>query len=272
MSPVKEPSFFASEVRAANLSREFQRHAARQTGELKQWLISEWSDYLRLFDAAKDEIAIGEATPSYLWSASAADNIHARLPGAKIVMILRDPAERAYSHYLALVAEGLVRSSFADHIDRCERTGERCIGPWYPFLEVGLYYEQVRRYLDLFAREQIRIYWYEEAWSSPKQFLADLFRFLGVDPAFEPDFSVRSLERRTPRFAAARYLLKQADLLQPLSRAVPGRLRAAVFRSSPPPPMAACDRQRLVDYYAPDIRRLASLLGRDLDHWLRATV
>jgi hypothetical protein len=123
----------------------------------------------------------------------------------------------------------------------------------------------------LFARDQIRIYWYEEAWRDTKHFLTDLFGFLGVDPTFEPDLSVRSLERRTPRFAAARYLLKQADLLQPLSRAVPFRLRAA-FRSSPPPPMAAGDRQRLVDYYAPDIRRLASLLGRDLDHWLRATV
>ena len=73
--------------------------------------------------------------------------------------------------------------------------------PAYPFLEIGLYYEQVKRYLERFPRERIRIYWYEEAWRQPGRLMADLFEFLGVDPAFQPDLSRRSLERRAPRLA-----------------------------------------------------------------------
>lgn len=270
MSPVKEPSFFAGEIRAENLSPEFRRHAARQSRDLHRWLVEDWAEYVRLFDGAKDEIAVGEATPSYLWSASAAANIHARLPAAKIVMILRDPAERAYSHYLALGTEGLIHSSFAGHIDRCAQGTTPEIGPYFPFLEVGLYCEQVKRYLARFPREAIRVYWYEEAWAAPRDFLRDLFEFLGVDPRWQPDLSLRSLERRAPRMAGARRILKKLDLLQPLSRMIPYRLRALAF--GPAPKMTARDRQFLVEYYREDMLALSALLDRDLTAWLRATV
>lgn len=271
MSPVKEPSYFAAEIRAENLSAEFRRHAARQSGDVNRWLIADWDAYQRLFEGAGESaVAIGEATPSYLWSATAAANIHERLPHAKIVMILRDPAERAYSHYLALVTEGLIAGSFRDHLEQCVRATAPWIGPWYPFLEVGLYSEQVRRFRERFPREAIRIYWYEEAWREPAAFLRNLFAFLGVDPAFPVDFSARSLERRAPRFQRIRHALKKHDMLQPLSRWVPAALRKAAFQAAPR--MTAEDRQWLVDYYRDDIRKLGALLDRDLGSWLRVTV
>ena len=264
MSPVKEPSFFASEIRIENLSLEFKRHAMKQSGELNRYLISDWGEYVKLFDGAGDVVAIGEATPSYLWSAAAAANIHARFPQAKIVMILRDPAERAYSYYLHLAAEGLTRCSLREHLTQCERAEKGAIGIWHPFLEVGLYYEQVKRYLDLFPRGHVRVFWYEERWE-----LADLLRFLGVDPSWQPDSPARSLPRRTPRMVSVRYLLKRLDLLEPLRRIIPRRLRPLAFNASAPPPMAAQDRRWLVDYYRDDVRQLASLMDRDLATWLR---
>src|ERR1044071_6899469 len=88
MSPVKEPCFFASEIRAENLSPVYLRHIQRQSRKWRNnlqaekssgpanWIVSEWSDYLRLFQNAGNESAIGEATVSYLWSQTAAENIY----------------------------------------------------------------------------------------------------------------------------------------------------------------------------------------------------
>ena len=286
MSPVKEPSYFASEIRAANLSEQFQRHVQKQTAELPKrlndglpvkplgWLAFEWEDYLRLFQGVRDETAIGDASASYLWSESAAQNIWARVPEARIVMILRDPAERAFSHYLHQLAVGLTRSSFREHIEACARGGHRTIGTLYPFLEIGLYHHQVKRYLERFPRDHIRIYWYEEDWQQPARMLADLFAFLGVDPAFQPDTSQKRLERRAPRLAGLSYFLKKYNVWYPLRAMVPARLRPslkkAAFRRGKSLTMDPKDRQYLVDYYREDILQLATLLDRDLSGWLRA--
>jgi hypothetical protein len=108
MSPIKEPSYFASELRPENFHSQFQLRMLREAENVRKYLagpmtekrfggpVVDWESYLRLFQNAREGQAIGEASASYLWSASAAGNISARIPGARIVMILRDPAERAY--------------------------------------------------------------------------------------------------------------------------------------------------------------------------------
>ena len=284
MSPVKEPSYFASEIRAENLSEPFLRHVRRQSRELGKvlddrgparplgWLALEWDNYMRLFQRAAGEVAIGEATPSYLWSESAPRNIRYRIPAAKIIMILRDPAERAFSQYLHQRAEGLTRFTFREQIEKRVHSGPK-ISVLYPFLEIGLYYGQVKRYLDLFPRENIRIYWYEEAWREPSRLLADVFEFLNVDPTFKSDTSRKSLERRAPRLAAVNYFLKKYDFLAPAKRLVPSSLRpslgALAFERGNSLVMDLQDRRHLIGYYREDIQKLAMLMDRDLSAWLR---
>jgi len=285
MSPVKEPCFFASELRIENLSRDFARHIRRQTRHLPGylgddlpvkplgWLVSEWGDYLRLFRKVRDEPAVGEATASYLWSETSAANIRARIPGARIVMILRDPAERAFSQYMHHLAEGFTRYTFREQIEKSARYGAPEISILHPFLEVGLYHRQVERYLRQFPRKNIRIYWYEEDWRQPKRMLGDLFAFLGVDPAFEPDLSHKSLAKRAPRVAAVHYVLKRSNIWPSVKGFVPpalrARLRTLAFRNGRRIVMDPKDRQFLIEYYHKDILGLSALLGKDLSHWLR---
>lgn len=285
MSPVKEPAYFASEVRAANLTPAFQRHLAIQTKSLPDrlqdgrpvkplgWLASEWEDYERLFQGVRGESAIGDASPIYLWSETAAKNIQARVPDARIVMILRDPAERAFSHYLHQLAVGFTRATFREHIEACARNEDRTISTLYPFLEIGLYYQQVKRFLDRFPQSHIRIYWYEEDWRQPARMLADLFAFLNVDADFQVDTSRKSLERRAPRMATLSYALKKYQVWYPLRSLVPKGLRPSLsrlaFRRGKSLTMQPADRQYLIDYYREDIGRLATLLDRDLSAWLQ---
>jgi len=170
MSPVKEPCYFASEVRLQHFSREFESHAKSSNRRLSKYLegpmagvdpggiVSNWEDYLKLFKNVAGEKAIGEASVCYLWSPTAASNIRARIPEAKILMILRDPAERAFSQYMQYAANGLVRRAFREQDESSAHNTRHEFNPLYPFLEYGQYYEQVKTYLDLFPRANVRIY------------------------------------------------------------------------------------------------------------------
>ena len=111
MSPIKEPSYFSLEARPENFAPEFQANMRRQMAQLSaceggsvqsrfQGFVAEWEGYLRLFARVTNETAIGEASVFYLWSKTAAQGIAERVPHARILLILRDPAERAFSQYL----------------------------------------------------------------------------------------------------------------------------------------------------------------------------
>jgi len=277
MSPIKEPSYFASEVCHENLSAAHRRYIRLTSGQHTDrppgWLFSSWEEYLQLYRRVRDESAVGEASVAYLWSETAAANIASRLPEAKIIIILRDPAERAFSQYLHQVAVGLVNGTFREHIEKCLRNREKIFSAYYPLLEVGLYHDQVKRYLDRFPRKDIRIYWYEEDWRRPEQLLADIFEFLGVDPSFPADTSRRKLERRAPRFPLVYNLAMRLDVTHRLGKLVPISLkhpvRKLLFQRGASLKMSAEDRRFLVDYYSQDIKRLEVLLNRDLNAWLR---
>jgi Sulfotransferase domain len=193
-------------------------------------------------------------------------------------MILRDPVERAFSQYLHNARDGVVRSSFGEQIELALNNTGHEFQPLYPFLENGLYYEQVKRYLDLFSRESIRIFVYEDAWQAPAALLTDIFKFLGVDPTFQPDLSFRELERRTPRSLTAHYLLRKSGAgarlraLLPhgsLPRSLRAGARAMLFKPRGSATMDPRDRQTLREYYREDVSKLAELLGHDFRHWLR---
>ncbi len=159
MSPIKEPHYFADEIRLENFDDEMRRMLREYlqglaSAKASAGPISDWQDYLKLFQHVNGETAIGEASVCYLWSKSAPKNIAARFPEAKILMVLRDPVERAFSQYLHMLTFAKSYVSFREEVDASLRSTSTRIGRLYPFLEFGLYYEQVKRYLALFPRER----------------------------------------------------------------------------------------------------------------------
>ncbi len=284
MSPVKEPCYFASEVRSTSFAKEF-RPAAEKSGEKLRALldqpgsggnlegiVSEWTDYLKLFRSASTGLAAGEASVCYLWSRTAAANIQSKIPDAKVIMILRDPSERAFSQYLHNAADGVAMGTFREQVEQSMRNRRQEFNPLYPFLENGLYHEQVKRYLDLFPRDSIRIYIYEEAWRDPLALMSSVFGFLKVDSDFVPNLSRRSLQSRAPRSTTAHTLLRKSGLGQGLRKILPAALRSRartlLFKPRGSLAMEARDRHFLRDYYRDDVVKLARLIDRDLNIWL----
>jgi len=141
MSPVKEPNYFSS----ATIPDD---HFSEPILDKKK--------YLSLFEKAKDEKIIGEASPSYLPDPEAPKLIHQVSPYARILISLRDPVERAFSHYHLNIRYHSEKLSFHDAI-------EKILSKKYDpqksnrYLHSGLYSENVKTYLDTFGAEQAKI-------------------------------------------------------------------------------------------------------------------
>jgi hypothetical protein len=235
-------------------------------------IVAEWRDYLRLFAAATTQRAVGEASVNYLLSKSAAGAIAARIPHALILMVLRSPAERAFSQYLHNVSDGLVTQSFRDYVRTSLRHSGEGLGIHEPFLEMGFYADQVKRYLDHFPRKQIGIWLYEETQAHPQEFLRDVLEFLEVDSTFTPDITKRYNQPQIPRMARPNKVLRQVRMWRAVKRLTPtpikSFLRNALYRPAGSVTMDPEDRALMLDFYRNDVRRLEEILGRDLSPWL----
>src|SRR2546430_2567378 len=246
MSPIKEPNFFASEFRLEHMSPAIRPLAEQDAPALAAYLdgpmrmlrfggvVTRWDQYLKLFRLVAAERAIGEASVAYLWSRSAAANIHQRIPDARIVMVLRNPADRAFSQYVQAVAKNRTRLPFDEFVRERARHLPETLDLFSPFLEYGLYFRQVERFLDRFGSERVRIYLYEDYSRNREATVRDLLRWLGVDPQVPLDLSQRHHEARVPRFPAfERYVMLPAIAV--LGAVVPERIRRAArpFRYRP---------------------------------------
>jgi hypothetical protein len=283
MSPIKEPCYFSTEIRPQLFSDELRGQIEQDMAALNSYLagpmlekraggiVQEWDDYLRLFASASGHKVAGEASVIYLWSVNAPKNIHARVPDAKILILLRNPADRAFSQYVHGVSTGWIRQSLRAHIDANLRNRNQRFGMEFPFLELGLYYAQVKRYLDTFPPASVYIGLYEDYRDQPQKTLAEILRFLGVDDAFRPDTSARHLQVAMPRNIGTSHLLKSTGLWQRARRLCPPRLLPLARRLAHRPRKAVAldpkDRAFLTGYYREDIGKLAGLLNRDLSHW-----
>lgn len=284
LSPIKEPNYFAAAdiLTLPNFrpmaEREFASLLAqRQAGKApdKPVAVTEWSQYLRLFAAAGDATAIGEGSAMYLWFPSAAPAIHRAVPDAKLIFILRDPAERLHTLYLRTLRAGQP-AAFRSWILQAmqKRPDRRLRMQRHPLpLDCGLYGTHLSRYFDLFPREQIRVHRYEDYRADPAGVLRDLFGFLGVDPSHPVDFSLRHNETLVPRYPVLHQWRRRLIGDVPLATCLPAPLRTRVLgwynRRRPELPLAPEDRQLVVDYYRDEIRRAQDLIGRDLSAWLR---
>lgn len=158
MSPIKEPHFFSG-----------------STPTLFEAVHDERA-YLRLFDGSRGERYLGEASPSYLDTAKAAQAIARAAPEARIVISLRNPIDRAYSDYWGSVRLGETRPFF-----ELVQEAVACKEGSHGLVRRGTYAHNVERYLSVFGPDRVRVLFFEELVSDVRPQLTELFRFLGID-------------------------------------------------------------------------------------------
>lgn len=257
MSPVKEPQFFTYE------------------GERppSAFVITEWSDYQALFaQAREDHIALGEASTSYLHALHAPERITRYLPNVRLVAILRNPVERAFSNWIHNVENGRERLEFRDALNVEEERMRQGVGYAFYYLYKGFYYQHLCRYLALLPRDHLRVYLFDDLCSDPVRVIQDIYGFIGVDPDFQPRIerhNVSGIPKGLPGRIFSR-VRKSTWVQKKGKELVPERVRAwvrkrLIWRPSLPQDV----RYALIELYREDILQLESLLGRDLSAWLK---
>jgi hypothetical protein len=264
MSAVKEPRFFALEGEPP-----FRGPAAAEIAARSIWT---FEAYQSLFRQANGKAAVGEASPMYLYSHVAAGRIHQRVPQARLIAILRDPAERAFSDYLMNVAAGWETLGFADALrQEGQRWHERWA--WGHYTRQGFYHEHLSRFYALFPHDRVRVYLFEDFTRDPASVCRDAYEFLEVDPAFQADCSARYQATGVVRHRWLRRLLNSPHPFKSaLKPWVPRRFRHAYVRlqawNLARPTIPDDCRQALCALFRQDTLRLQDLIGRDLSRWL----
>ncbi len=233
--------------------------------------------YAALFAGANGYAAIGEASPWYLFDADVPARIRDFSPDMKIIVILRNPADRAYSEFVHYIRDGTEPYPLEDFLKAFDEGDWRSANGWHPhwnYAQKGFYARHLSRYFELFPREQIKIYLYEDLAKNQQATVRDIFEFVGVNPDFQPDFSLRYNVTGLPKNRKLQDFLKRPNffkkMLKPLfSDALRHKIREKIEQKNlvRMPPMTQTQRQHLIDYYADDISALEKILDRDLSAW-----
>jgi len=236
------------------------------------------ADYESLWEPYPEEKARGEISPTYLYDPAVPSRIRKRLPNAKLIAILRNPVARAYSHYVMDVRNGW--ENLNDFAEALEREPSKTDDFWWGkrhYIRHGFYVNTLRRFSKQFDSKQIRVFLYDDYQASPHEMLRELFRYLGVDPSFKVDMSMRYNKGLIPvdtyaiRFIRLRHPVKHL-LLSLFPKRLVLSLRQRIIEKQSligAPSMTREIEQRLIETFRDDVLCLQDLLKRDLSTWLQ---
>jgi len=252
LSPVKEPRFFNSPSCW---------HVYRKK-------ISDKNEYLKLFKKVKKEKAVGEASTSYLEDPESPFLIKKSIPMARIIIILRDPVERAFSHH-TMDIRGNKTYVPLDKVIRMDEASFKKHPEVREVLTAGFYSESIKRYLDIFGKEKVKIIIFEEFIEETKDKVEEICRFLGVDPTlsdFTPEIWHAHFEERIPY---SHYFWKNKIVFK-IARSLLAESTRMYFRDkfltkkANKPKMKLEDKNFLEDLYRSDALKTQEIIGSSL--------
>ncbi|MCP4420171.1 MAG: sulfotransferase [Chloroflexi bacterium] len=269
---VKEPSYFA----LAGQQVQYAGPGA-QDGFVRR-ITTNRADYEALFASVTNEKAYGEASVLYLYSPEAPICIKETIPDVKLIAILRNPVERAFSGYLHMLRDG--REPLTSFADALAAEDGRVAANWehqWHYTRLGFYHMQLKRYYDLFPAAQIAVYTYDELKTSPAKLMQQVFRFLDVDDTYMPDFSIRHNVSGTPKSKALNNFFIRPNRLKDMVRPLLPRafrryvgMRAKQYNlTTDKPEMNPETYAYLTQLYRDEILALKALINKDLPYWLK---
>jgi hypothetical protein len=271
LSPVKEPKFFLSDgpppaKGGPGDALTFREHIWRRP------------EYEALFDPAPPGTLSGESTPLYLYDRAAMRRIRQTLPDARLIVVVRDPVERAHSNWTHLWSAGL--EPVGDFVQACGEEERRIAAGWASFWHytgLGRYGEQLEYLFTLFPREQVLVLRYRLLVDEPAQSLNRICAFLGVQQDVLtgiPRHNVTSHPESTLAHRAGSVAQRAGSAVGSL---IPGLTAATLTgplerflqrHSRERQPLSWDQRQELIPRFEPDIKLLEHVLGESFRDWI----
>lgn len=255
MSPIKEPGFFSPLIQSDPFKIVWE-----------QFLVTEESEYLSLFEGAEGYTAVGEATPAYLFDEKSPYLIQKKVPDAKIIVLLRDPVEQVHSHFWKIAMTVPFRSLY--------QALETSDWGWY-LLESARYAKHLKRYFEVFGKERVLVLLFKDLKINPREVLKRVCEFLDVDA--EPIRRIK-FEQHNPTVAPRALwayrliMLRRKGILRnaPLPRFLTAKLRRFLMKKGKGPGLDKRTVERLVQEFEHEVAELEKLLGRSLPELRRS--
>src|ERR1022692_194049 len=272
LSAVKEPKFFLTDGPPPR--------RGGGPGDIQTYREHVWrrQDYEALFDSAPAGVLCGESTPFYLHDRTARRRIRTLVPQARLIVILRDPVERAHSNWTHMWSAGL--EPIGDFLLACAEEDRRVAAGWSAFWHyrgLGRYGEQLEDLYTMFPRDQVLVFRYRYLVDRPADALDMICTFLGVAPGIvdhvprenvtaHPDSTLSHLawSRALRAGASVGRLLPGAAataITSPVERILQQKARSRQ-------PLTGPQRQALIPYFEADVRLLETVTGADFSDWL----
>jgi hypothetical protein len=262
MSPVKETNYFAYGLNP-------QGELLYGDPEVHHFPIKSREEYERLFTGAGEALAVGEASPIYLECPQSADRIAALVPDARLICGLRHPVDRAYSDYQMYLRSRGQRLDPARDLTAASVWAR----PESHWMRISQYHPQLTRYFRVFPRQQIHLFLFDDFKRDALGTMQQIYRFLGVDTSFAPDFDTPHNVGGMPGSMLLERLFTNRAIRSALAPLVSAgaanwvrRLRTRNMRQAPALPSGL--RQELTSYFRDDIRKTSDLIGQSLERWL----
>lgn len=250
MSEIKEPNYFTAQ------------EVVKLYYDVSPVNSEDWYHSIFLEPTRK---VVGEASVSYLFYPEVAQKIYEYNPEARIIIILRNPVERAFSHYLMDSGLELCKISFEEILDNPSK---------YPhfyqqFVELGMYHTQIKKYIDVFGQEQVKVMFYNDLKTDSELFIDQVFAFLGLTSISFNMVVKNKFKQPSSIIIAKLYKLKwlRSYLNILFSKELLLKIKSVLFKYSKKPTLDPSIKIKLSEIYQKDIAKLSKLLSKDLSAW-----
>jgi hypothetical protein len=271
MSPIKEPKFFLTDGPPP---------AGGGPGDALTYREHVWQRdrYEALFDPAPPGTLRGESTPLYLYDRAALRRVRNLIPAAKLIVVLRDPVERAHSNWTHLWSAGL--EPLGDFVQACAEEERRIAAGWayfWHYTGLGRYGTQLDYAFSLFPSEQVLVIRHRALVDNPAATLDRICAFLGVETGLATDVPRENVTSHPEQTLAHRAVSAGVRASDGLGRMLPGSTTSAATRRlerflqrgrRERQPLSWEQRQALLPAFEEDIKLLERILGEDFSGWL----
>ena len=259
MSSQKEPNYFSDKA----IHNQGMYYGKNRVNTLDK--------YESLF-AQKESVVYGECSVSYLFYDNVAEDIKKYNPNAKIIIMLRNPIERAFSHYLMDYRLGLISDSFENIIAKKSKHKNTHLF-YQQYIEVSKYAKQIQRYLDFFEKENILFIDYDDFKKNGSEIVFQVYDFLNISTEFGANINTKYNAFAMPKNNGIRFIYSfiflRKILRYLLSKYLVKNISASLFKVDRKPELSRETRSLLIKIFKDDIKKLEEILSNDYLKWIR---
>ena len=224
--------------------------------------------YLDLFKNANKHQRVGEATSTYLHCPNAANDIKNQFPDSKIIILIRNPIERAHSAYFSYQFMHPDKRSFPEMIIDHENKIKNNEFFLYSILDPGFYSKHIKKYQDVFPEEQLKIIVFEDYVKNTKKIVESVLEFLNIDKKIEFKEQKKGAYR-VPKNKISGRLLENKKFRSVATKIIPTVYRQKMgdkflLNQTSKPKMTNNDIQKLKNIYHNEVIELEKLLNLKL--------